>query len=50
MDVMTSYSVQFVGEDGVWGVKSSKRDVCFAWFAEEDIAKEYISMLKNRVG
>jgi len=43
-----SYSVQFVGEDGTWGVKSSNHGVCFAWFAEEELAKEYISLLKEK--
>ena len=43
----TIWTVEFVGEDGVWGVKSSTTGLIFAWFISEEMAREYIRKSKK---
>jgi len=38
------YSVEFIGEDGTFGVKDHQKGVFIAWFAHPETARAWVDM------
>lgn len=38
------YKTEFIGEDGVWGVRDDQHNVIIAWFTSQEMADAYCNL------